>query len=553
MKKLLYLFAIAMSVTLGLAACSDDDSDNATPVITGVRVCDPEKADSLFTKSSQGQVVAIIGQHLNNALAVYINDQKVSFSTTMNTNHSIIVIVPSETDGFQLAAFNPELKEEIRVETTHGTATFAFQVLAASPSISRIQAAYPREAGDVLNIYGSNLVSINEIYFTDLTATQLDTTVWTEIGGNHVEVADYETVVQNHYLDSKTGSYTTTSQLSLIIPELPFDEGSLVVDCAAGVRYFNYTKRPGVPVIKSLSSDMPVIGETLIITGNDFVQLDSIIIGDVVYKNDEYTVAETESEIEIPITKVPGMDSEGGISIVTPGGVAHEEQIFQYATLIYDCDNETGLTGVNMGWSPDVVYGNFEVGGTGLSAHFDSYGQWWGQMLFFARDWTFTPFTLPGYDVIPANTPASNIYLAFEVYDGGSSFNNGGEGYQGLFRLELWNAANNATDATPDITYINFEWDDYDAGTFKNPDGPILQDSEGEAHVGTWYRSVFPFTDLTTVDSDGAVTGNPYLGATYQDIYNNGLSIVRLMSYTQGVKTGTVDVYVDNVRLIYIK
>ena len=57
-----------------LAACSDDKEGMGTPVITGVRTCYPDKADSLFTKASPGQTIAIIGENLASALKVYIND-----------------------------------------------------------------------------------------------------------------------------------------------------------------------------------------------------------------------------------------------------------------------------------------------------------------------------------------------------------------------------------------------------------------------------------------------------------------------------------------------
>ncbi len=105
------LMAALMAVlSLGVTSCSDNDGDGQ-PVITGVRTCDPETADSLFTKSAQGQTIAIIGKNLGGARKVFINDQEVYFSSTMNTDHSIIVKVPSESDGFQLTAFNSELKD----------------------------------------------------------------------------------------------------------------------------------------------------------------------------------------------------------------------------------------------------------------------------------------------------------------------------------------------------------------------------------------------------------------------------------------------------------
>ena len=547
----LALFAV-MAMQFCLTACSDKDSSSSgTPVITAVRVCDPEKADSTFTKSSQGQIIAIIGENLNDAIYVYINDQKVYFNPTMNTDHSIIVTVPSESNGFKLTAFNSELRDEIRVETSHGTAVYAFKVLGGYPSITRVQADYPRKTGDALKVYGTNLEAIEKVYFTDIEASVLDTTAWETPGGNHIDVTNYETLVMDHHLNTKTQAYETTSEFKMNIPEIPYDKGSLVFECAAGVAYIAYSKTPGMPVITSISSDMPVLGETLTITGREFVQVQTVTYGDVELTQGNFTVAESEDAITFTVTKVPSEGSNPEIAITTPGGTV-KAPFYNYSCLLNGFEG----TCADMGWSPNAQYvTNSEtlIGGTGTVAHFDSYGQWWGQMCFFSKDWDFNPFTLPGYDVIPADAPMSKIYLAFEVYDNGSDYNNGGAGFQGYIRLELWKAANNNSNNTADITYSNFAWDDYNEGTFLNPDGPVLQDIDGEAHQGKWYRTVIPFTDLTTLDAEGNVSGKPYENATYKTLYEDGISILRFMSFTQGTKSGKVDFFMDNVRIYYAK
>lgn len=529
-----------------LTSCKDDSTSGGTPVITCVRVCDPTKADSTFVKSGQGQVIAIIGENLSNAVYVYINDQKVYFNPTMNTDHSIIVTVPTETSGFKLTAFNSDLKDEIRVETDHGTATYAFKILGGSPSISRVQCDYPRKAGDILNVYGLNLESIEKIYFTDIDAAALDTTVWETPGGNHVDVTDYKIIVNDHHLNQKNQSYETTSQLAVTIPDLPFDKGSFVIECAAGITYIAYGKTPGMPVITFISSDMPVIGETLTIEGREFVQVEAVKYGDVVLSANEFTVAETEDAIEFNFAKIPTEGTEPTLSIVTPGGTVSCE-FYNTANLLNDCE---GLH-ADMGWDPNVLYTDAcPFGGSGIVAHFNSFGQWWGQMMFFANDWDYTAYQLP--TTIPSSTPANEVYIAFEVYDNNSDFNNGGAGYQGFLRLSLWGKDNNNTGNNPDVVFDNFAWDNYDAGTFINPYGPILQDVRGEAHLGKWYRSVIALSDLRSLNADGEVTENcPF--ATYGDFLNTGLSIFRLMSYTQGTKSGNVDVYIDNIRLVHIK
>ena len=42
---------LLMAFSFVFTSCSDDDSAGGQPTITGVRVPDPAKADSLFTKS----------------------------------------------------------------------------------------------------------------------------------------------------------------------------------------------------------------------------------------------------------------------------------------------------------------------------------------------------------------------------------------------------------------------------------------------------------------------------------------------------------------------
>jgi len=549
------LVALLAVISLGFASCSDNDG-GGQPEITGVRVCDPELADSLFTKSSQGQTIAIIGKNLGDVVKVFINDQQVGFNPTENTSSSVIVTVPTETKGFQLTAFNSQLKDEIRIETTHGVATYAFKVLGNAPVINRIQAVYPRKTGDLLNVFGKNLFSIEEVFFTDATADELASTEWEEdaVPGKHYP-AKYEILQSDRALNTSNQLYEVASKLSVVIPELPFDEGSLVVRCAAGTRYIPFTKMPGVPTIKTVSTEMPVLGETLILTGTEYVQVESVTFGDVEYTSDELIVAESEDSIYVPITKIPSPNSNNTeLTLKTVGGEAKVENFYDQSFML--CSFEPGEFR-NQGWDPQCpLVDGASIGGTGTVAHFTTFGQWWGQMFFVSADDSNTPYVLPGYDKIPEKTPARNVYIAYEVYNAGSSFNKGGDQYQGILRMQLWTADHNDLQAyaNPDYMHHNFEWDDYNAGTFLNPFGPVLQDIDGEAPEGKWYRHVISLEELCGVDGDGNNTSELlFEHGTYRDFYESGLSIIRLMSYTQGTKSGNIDVYIDNVRIFYNK
>ncbi len=549
----LVLMVMAVLMVGSLTSCKDDEEGMGTPVITAVRSCDPAKADSTFTKAGTGSLIAIIGQNLSHAQKVYINDQEVYFNPTMNTDHSVVVTVPSEDDGFELTAFNSDLKDEIRVETTHGTAVYAFKITAPYPSISRVQCAYPREAGDVLNVYGLNLVDIESVYFTDLTAEQLDTTVWETVGGNHVEASKVETIVKEHYLNSRTQAYETTSQLGVTIPQLPFDKGTLVVECAAGTTYIAFSVLPGQPIIFNVSSDMPVPGEEVTVTGREFVQVEAVKYGDITLTPDDFTVSESEDEITFVMPKVPSDESANGLlTVVTPGG---EGSIRFWA--LDGCFARFGDDATDNGWGPNASYETANgddppYTGDGKMAHIlveDEGQMWWGTMIYFRKDWNGNKFPLPSFDVIPANASTDDIYLAMEVFNNESDFNDGK--YTGYLRYFLqydsedpvpeFDDSGNPNPVDQVNQYDTFRWVDYGAGTFSH-DRPVLADINNETPVGKWYRAVVPLSKFAK-----------YRGKDYSFVVANGINQFRIQYINQGTVRGDIDVYIDNVRIFYQK
>ena len=519
-----------LSLSMMLASCSDSDSaSSGTPEITGVRSCDPALADSLFTKASCGQILALIGNNLGGALKVYINDQEAYFNPTMNTDHSIVVTVPTEANGFQLTAFNSNLKDEIRVETSHGTCTYAFKITGGYPSISRIAANYPRETGDEINVYGLNLTDIEKAYFTDESAAHLDNTTWTEIGGNHVDITNLETVTKKRAVNPMTQAYETTSQLKFTLPDLSYNEGTLVVECAAGTAYIPFSKLPGQPVIFGVSSDMPQIGETLVVTGRELVAVQSVQYGDVTLSADEFTVSESEDSIYVNFSQKPTAGSATTLTVTTPGGSATVDGFYDYTTILTTFDSDA----TNNGWGPDATF--VDSGTTdGIYAYInvpEEAQQWWGTMIYFRKDWSGNSFSFSPN--IPATATADDMYLAMEVYNDGSDYNNGAFlGYLRYMIQPLGDAENQ---------YDNFDWEDYDTQTGIFPDGPVLQDINGQTPVGKWYRHVVPLSRFAC-----------YAGKSYSEIVQTGLNQFRIQSINQSTTRGKIDVKFDNVRVIYI-
>lgn len=528
------LLALMAFFALGFTACSDSDGGGGQPEITGVRVCDPEKADSLFTKSAQGQTIAIIGKNLGGALAVYINDQRVGFSSTLNTDHSIIVKVPSETDGFQLTAFNSDLKDEIRVETGGGIATYAFKVLGAYPSITRIQGSYPRAAGDILNVYGLNLYSIESMYFTSATEEEIATTEWETVPGTHEAVSDYDVLKQDRYINSNQ-SYEVNSQLALTTPDLPFDEGCLVIECAAGIVYIPYTKVPGKPVITSINTDMPIPGTDLIIKGREFVQVESVTYGDITLGPDDFTVAESEDQITIAFTEdlKPSAGSGTTLTVTTPGGTASQDYFYVTDGIILNF--EDGFATDN-GWSPN---GTLMSEATSESIPYTSDGKfwrikstdggwnWWAAMCYFRKDWSGNSFSLPGFDLIPASTSTDDVYLAMEVWDNNTDF--GGAQYPFLhYQIQTIGDAKT-------IVFENFIQNDV---VYKEKALRAIDNTQPKEQ---WYRHVVKLSNF-----DG------WAGKTYGDVVADGINQIRFMHMNWNGTPSTMDIMFDNVRILYV-
>ncbi len=524
------LFAVlCISQQALFTSCSDDDSSGGgVPEITGVRSCDPTKADSLFTKASPGQVIAIIGHNLNDALKVYINDQPVYFNPNMNTDHSIIVNVPTEKNGFKLTAFNSDLKDEIRVETTHGTCTYSFKISAGFPILQRIAASYPRETGDEINVYGLNLTDIENAYFTSMTVEEIEALEGEEIGGTKVPISGLQVVKKERGINSMTNAYETQSQLRFNLPDLPFTEGTLVIETAGGTAYIPYSKTPGQPVIFYVSNDMPQIGETLIITGREFVQVESVKYGDVTLNESEFRVSESEDSIYVNFAQKPSVGSETTLTVTTPGGEVSIERFYDHSTILTTFDGDA----TDNGWGPNA---SFVDSGTADGQYAYIYvpeegQQWWGMMIYFRKDWSGNSFPLS--DNIPETATADEVYFATNVFSE-SDYNNGSFwGYIRYMFQPIGDAENQ---------YDNhIGWENYDEQIAKL-EQPVLADINNQAPTGKWYRHVLPLSKFAC-----------YQGKTYAEIKSIGLNQFRLQSINQSTTRGKVDVKFDNCRVIYI-
>ena len=531
-KRILSILLAATAIALPLVSCSDNDGDVAgPPVIENVRVTNPEKADSTFTMAAPGTMIAIMGRNLRGATALYINDQSVSFNPNMNTDKSLIAVIPSEVDGFKLTVWNPELPNEIRLVTRGGEARYEFKVLSPVPSLKRIAAPYPRREGDHLKLYGDNFLDIERIYFSDVNPYP---EVLYDDNGNpiHVEVekgteidaTDYEITKLERYLDKKTKTYVTESEMDLVLPTLPFTTGYLVIETPQGATSLDFSKLPPLPVMTGISSDMPVAGSKVIIKGLYFVNVSGVKIGDSLSVTD-VEVSEDEAELSFIMPAKP--DKTTTISVVTESGESNRFYFYNYETVLIDFDG----MGFDEGHSPAAIWAEpatadkepyISDGRYALIEARNPGQSWWGTMIRWRANEAGTPFNMPGFDIIPAETPASEVYLMFECY-----LRN-----QFTKTLHSW---------IHDVNDVAYEWTDWDWSTGTQIE-PELMGAFGEQLTGTWYTAYIPLSKFATGDV-------ALKDMNYAQICELKLHLVRLMLNNYTEKSEKVFLCVDNIRV----
>ncbi|HET9746809.1 MAG TPA: IPT/TIG domain-containing protein, partial [Chitinophagaceae bacterium] len=92
-KTLLTLLVIIGAVTV-FNSCTKDEA--GTPSISYVRITRPASSDSLLVGAGQGQLIAIVGNNLQDAVEIWFNDQQSRLTPTYITNNTILVRIPTQ-------------------------------------------------------------------------------------------------------------------------------------------------------------------------------------------------------------------------------------------------------------------------------------------------------------------------------------------------------------------------------------------------------------------------------------------------------------------------
>lgn len=152
MKSLLLLGAVVSGAIF--TSCEDEPDKyeivEGLPVVQYVRMTDPEVADSLITGAYMSNTVCLVGENLRSVYELYFNDQKAILNTSLITDNTLIVDIPSEIPDVVT-------NKIYLVNKYKDTVTYDFNVLVSKPEITSMSNEYAKP-GTEATIYGDYFI-----------------------------------------------------------------------------------------------------------------------------------------------------------------------------------------------------------------------------------------------------------------------------------------------------------------------------------------------------------------------------------------------------------
>lgn len=155
--KIIFILLLTAGVFSAFTSCKKEESAG-TPSISYVRVTRPEASDSLLVGAGQGQLIAIVGNNLQDAMEVWFNDQQARITPTYITKTSLLVSVPPQIP----TSVNNKLKIIFKngYELLHD-----FQVQISKPVVTSMLSEFVNEGG-IATIYGNFFYEPVTVTFT---------------------------------------------------------------------------------------------------------------------------------------------------------------------------------------------------------------------------------------------------------------------------------------------------------------------------------------------------------------------------------------------------
>jgi hypothetical protein len=155
--KLLLLLFMTVGVASIFISCKKDN-EGGTPSVDYVRITRPESSDSLLVGAGQGQLIAIVGNNLQDAVQVWFNDQAARLTPTYITKTSILVSVPTQIPT--------DITNKLKIVFKDGYELLHnFEVQISEPVVTSMLSEYVNE-GDIAVIYGNYFYEPVTVTFT---------------------------------------------------------------------------------------------------------------------------------------------------------------------------------------------------------------------------------------------------------------------------------------------------------------------------------------------------------------------------------------------------
>ena len=166
MKATKYIKSLALLTAfftgVAMTSCEDEPDKyeiaEGLPTVHYVRVPDPAAADSLITGSYLSNTICIVGDNLRSVYELYFNDQKAILNTSLMTDHTIIVDVPSAIPGVVS-------NKMYLVNINKDTVAYDFNIQVPEPQITAMSNEYATP-GSVVTITGNYFIDDPNVPFS---------------------------------------------------------------------------------------------------------------------------------------------------------------------------------------------------------------------------------------------------------------------------------------------------------------------------------------------------------------------------------------------------
>ena len=155
--KTVLLLLLTVGVVSTFMSCKKDEVPG-TPTVSYVRVTRPQSSDSLLVGAGQGELIAIVGNNLQDAVEIWFNDQRAQLTPTYITNTTILVSVPTQIPA--------AVTNKLRILFKNGYELLHdFEVQISEPVVTSMVCEFVNE-GDVATINGNYFYEPLTVTFT---------------------------------------------------------------------------------------------------------------------------------------------------------------------------------------------------------------------------------------------------------------------------------------------------------------------------------------------------------------------------------------------------